>query len=63
VPTNKFDELVKVCQERVGVKALSGGYGHIGDGNLHLNVVMEGYDSPFSDEVQDKLEPFVYERV
>jgi D-2-hydroxyglutarate dehydrogenase len=34
------------------------GYGHVGDGNLHLNV-----SSPhgFSDELQARLEPFVYE--
>jgi FAD/FMN-containing dehydrogenase len=34
------------------------GYGHLGDGNLHLNVsVPEGY----SDDIRQQLEPYVYE--
>lgn len=33
------------------------GYGHIGDGNLHLNVCVRRYAS----EVEKVLEPFVYE--
>ncbi|KAI5953330.1 AIP2 [Candida jiufengensis] len=33
------------------------GYGHIGDGNLHLNVCVRKY----SPEIEKVLEPFVYE--
>jgi len=33
------------------------GYGHIGDGNLHLNVAVREY----SKEIENVLEPFVYE--
>lgn len=33
------------------------GYGHIGDGNLHLNVCVREY----SKAIEAKLEPFVYE--
>lgn len=33
------------------------GYGHIGDGNLHLNVTMRRFDK----EVEALLEPYVYE--
>lgn len=33
------------------------GYGHIGDGNLHLNVAVREY----SKEIESVLEPFVYE--
>ncbi|KAG0341009.1 hypothetical protein BG004_006183 [Podila humilis] len=33
------------------------GYGHVGDGNLHLNVAAHGYTK----EVTDIIEPFVYE--
>lgn len=33
------------------------GYGHIGDGNLHLNVAVKKYDKT----VEKLLEPFVYE--
>jgi D-2-hydroxyglutarate dehydrogenase len=33
------------------------GYGHLGDGNLHLNVSAPAYD----DRLREALEPFVYE--
>lgn len=33
------------------------GYGHVGDGNLHLNVAVRRYDKA----VEKSLEPFVYE--
>ncbi|KAL7418713.1 D-lactate ferricytochrome c oxidoreductase [Cryptotrichosporon argae] len=35
------------------------GYGHIGDGNLHLNIVA----SKYTDEVEKVIEPYVYELV
>uniref|UniRef100_A0A060T7G3 D-2-hydroxyglutarate dehydrogenase, mitochondrial n=1 Tax=Blastobotrys adeninivorans TaxID=409370 RepID=A0A060T7G3_BLAAD len=35
------------------------GYGHIGDGNLHLNVVVRRYTK----EIEGLLEPFIYEWV
>lgn len=35
------------------------GYGHVGDGNLHLNVAVREY----SKDVEKALEPFVYEYV
>ena len=35
------------------------GYGHLGDGNLHLNVVTKEFDQG----VLDKIEPFLFERV
>ena len=33
------------------------GYGHVGDGNLHLNMTTQVYDR----QVLDLIEPFVYE--
>jgi (R)-2-hydroxyglutarate---pyruvate transhydrogenase len=33
------------------------GFGHIGDGNMHLNVVVEKYSS----EIERLLEPWLYE--
>ena len=33
------------------------GYGHLGDGNLHLNISCAKYD----DEILRHIEPFVYE--
>jgi FAD/FMN-containing dehydrogenase len=34
------------------------GYGHLGDGNIHLNVAVP---SDLADRVQSIIEPFVYE--
>lgn len=33
------------------------GYGHVGDGNMHLNITSKEYDQ----QVMDKIEPFLYE--
>ena len=33
------------------------GYGHIGDGNMHLNITSKHYDQ----EVMDKIEPYLYQ--
>jgi len=33
------------------------GYGHVGDGNLHLNIMAKAY----TDEVTRAIEPYVYE--
>lgn len=33
------------------------GYGHIGDGNMHLNITSRNYQQ----EVMDKIEPFLYQ--
>lgn len=37
----------------------SAGYGHIGDGNLHLNVAVRRYE----DKVEALLEPFIFEYI
>ncbi|XP_038079242.1 D-2-hydroxyglutarate dehydrogenase, mitochondrial-like [Patiria miniata] len=34
------------------------GYGHVGDGNIHINVVVE----EFSEEIKQALEPFIFEK-
>ena len=33
------------------------GYGHIGDGNMHLNITSKNY----SHDVLNRIEPFLYE--
>ncbi|KAG8815465.1 hypothetical protein FRC19_001016 [Serendipita sp. 401] len=68
VPVTAFEDVVKKTRTQLeshglyktpgGVKEVVG-YGHIGDGNLHLNVIAEKY----SQEVENALEPFVYELV
>ena len=35
------------------------GYGHVGDGNIHLNVIVPHYEQQYL----DAIEPFVFERV
>ena len=36
------------------------GYGHVGDGNLHLNCSIPGYDNPdFQERINDLIDPFV----
>jgi len=58
VPVRCLYELVEVMRERLqGSGARAVGYGHLGDGNLHLNISAPEY----SDDVLDRIEPFVYE--
>jgi FAD/FMN-containing dehydrogenase len=45
-------------RERLGSRVIRClGYGHVGDGNLHLNMTTK----EFEPEVLDLIEPFVYE--
>jgi len=39
------------------------GYGHIGDGNLHLNISTKGRGQDYLKQLECDIEPFVYERV
>jgi FAD/FMN-containing dehydrogenase len=37
------------------------GHGHIGDGNLHLNCTIKGFDNKtLLKELSNKLEPYVF---
>ncbi|XP_028994188.1 D-2-hydroxyglutarate dehydrogenase, mitochondrial isoform X2 [Betta splendens] len=58
LPVDRIYQLVTDMREHLGDKAKSVvGYGHVGDGNLHLNIT-----SPTKDpEVLAAIEPFVYE--
>ena len=68
IPLPELYRLVEDTRERLTSADLVGdddrhpvvgvvGYGHMGDSNLHLNIVTRGYYS----EVEELLEPFVYE--
>ncbi|KAG5353242.1 hypothetical protein C0989_008977 [Termitomyces sp. Mn162] len=67
VPLTTFQDVVDNTREHLGSKGLLGddavkhvlGYGHVGDGNLHLNVVAAAY----TPEIQAALEPYIYEVV
>ncbi|NXR33943.1 D2HDH protein, partial [Zosterops hypoxanthus] len=58
LPVGKLYDLVDDMRARLGQSAKNVvGYGHLGDGNLHLNITAESY----SHSLLDAIEPFVYE--
>ncbi|KAJ0963156.1 hypothetical protein J5N97_028278 [Dioscorea zingiberensis] len=57
LPIEKLYEIVEEMRLRLGSSAKVLGYGHLGDGNLHLNVSTTHYD----DNVFAQIEPFIYE--
>ncbi|RMZ79807.1 hypothetical protein DV738_g3244, partial [Chaetothyriales sp. CBS 135597] len=69
IPIDQLCQIVEDCKARMEEKGLLGaddeskpvitvlGFGHMGDGNLHLNIVVRRY----SKEVEQALEPWVYE--
>lgn len=58
IPINDFYRLVEETRLRLnGTDSAVVGYGHVGDENLHLNIVTPEYDP----KVHAILEPFVYE--
>jgi FAD/FMN-containing dehydrogenase len=67
IPLASFKEVVDTTREQLRKKGLLHenavkhvvGYGHVGDGNLHLNIVAAAY----TQEIEAALEPFVYELV
>ncbi|KAL0840488.1 hypothetical protein ABMA28_015730 [Loxostege sticticalis] len=60
LPQKHYYELVPKIKQRLGDKAIVVcGYGHIGDGNIHINVTVPEYTR----EVAGLLEPYVFEEV
>ncbi|XP_077205174.1 D-2-hydroxyglutarate dehydrogenase, mitochondrial isoform X2 [Paroedura picta] len=58
LPVENLYDLVTDMRARLGRSARSVvGYGHLGDGNLHLNITTESY----SDSLLETIEPYVYE--
>ncbi|XP_060623955.2 D-2-hydroxyglutarate dehydrogenase, mitochondrial isoform X2 [Anolis sagrei] len=58
LPVERLYDLVTDMRERLGRSAKNVvGYGHLGDGNLHLNITAESY----SHSLLDAIEPYVYE--
>lgn len=57
VPVDAMYGLVEATRARLGGGAAVFGYGHLGDGNLHLNVTTSEYCA----KTEALLEPFVYE--
>ena len=58
LPLEKYYDIVTETRHRLGNHVLGVvGYGHVGDGNLHLNAVAP----TLNETVENLLEPFVYE--
>ncbi|XP_006658345.1 probable D-2-hydroxyglutarate dehydrogenase, mitochondrial [Oryza brachyantha] len=57
IPVEKLYDIVEEMRSRVGDMGEVLGYGHLGDGNLHLNILSAKY----SDRMLERIEPFVYE--
>ncbi|XP_072474883.1 D-2-hydroxyglutarate dehydrogenase, mitochondrial isoform X1 [Notamacropus eugenii] len=58
LPVEKLYDIVLDMRSRLGQSAKSVvGYGHVGDGNLHLNVTAKSYSS----SLLKAIEPYVYE--
>lgn len=51
-------DFVEVVRKRVGNAGRVTGYGHVGDGNLHLNVMGDG-----NKELEGLVYPFVYDEI
>jgi D-2-hydroxyglutarate dehydrogenase len=61
LPLSSFYNLVEESRTRLEGLAEVVGWGHIGDGNLHLNVAVR--DKKSLDGARSKIEPWVYEWV
>ncbi|PWZ03317.1 putative DLD2-D-lactate dehydrogenase [Testicularia cyperi] len=66
MPINKMYDLVLDLRTRFDEHGVHGpdkdvgavcGYGHIGDGNLHINIVAKSYDP----KIENIIEPYIYE--
>ncbi|XP_030523707.1 D-2-hydroxyglutarate dehydrogenase, mitochondrial isoform X2 [Rhodamnia argentea] len=57
IPVEKIYDIVEEMRNKLGHSARVVAYGHLGDGNLHLNISCPQYD----DAVLAQIEPFVYE--
>lgn len=57
IPVEKLYDIVEEMRSRVGDMGEVLGYGHLGDGNLHLNIL----SSKYSDNILAQIEPYVYE--
>eukprot|EP00741_Cyanophora_paradoxa_P016537 tig00020927_g15967.t1 len=57
LPVREMWPMVEDMKKRLGSKANVVSFGHLGDGNLHLNM----WTPKFEKEVLELIEPFVYE--
>lgn len=64
LPLSEYYEIAHVIRERLATKpeALVVNWGHVIDGNLHLNVITPG-NFQVDHELKDLIEPFLFESV
>ncbi|XP_015603205.1 D-2-hydroxyglutarate dehydrogenase, mitochondrial [Cephus cinctus] len=61
MPLPEFYKIVEILRERLKDPRIVriGGYGHLGDGNLHLQVSIPTY----AEDIASQLEPFIFEYI
>ena len=59
LPLDSMYRLVEDCRNRTKDYALTIGYGHIGDSNLHINMLVP--DQANVDTVMASIDPWIYE--
>ncbi|XP_076244604.1 D-2-hydroxyglutaric acid dehydrogenase [Calliopsis andreniformis] len=61
IPLSSFYKVVEVLRERVQDPRIIriSGYGHLGDGNIHVQVSIPTYEA----DIASKLQPFIFEYV
>ena len=59
LPLSHFYTLVEQVRELLGDRAISVGYGHMGDSNLHINISVP--DANKLEEVKADVYPFAFE--
>jgi len=59
LPVEEKQSMIEKMQDKVGEKAKVYGFGHLGDGNLHLNISAPKR----TQELDELIEPYVYELV
>ena len=66
IPVNKMYDIIKDVRARFAERGLAEnkvkltvGYGHVGDSNIHVNIIAESWDK----DIEEALEPWIYEWV
>ncbi|CAG9560244.1 unnamed protein product [Danaus chrysippus] len=60
LPLRNYYDLVEDLRKKLGDRVTRVyGYGHVGDGNIHINVTVPQY----SKEINSELEPYIFEQV
>ena len=68
IPIEKFDSLVKDLDAKVNKYAVTGGYGHIGDGNIHINSSLRNHaelgmtEHELFEHTVKIIEPWIFEK-